>query len=143
MKDKEAIYSLSLTDFEYYCDHLFGLSISRALSRTGYPYFTYIAISEDGSVYKIGRSHNPIRRAKSFKGGYRAFNFKILYFIDHDIELELLSALDMSGAKTPLWVNPNGKRHREAFWLKKSDISYIVNKFGFKPISEFAPYGNG
>lgn len=99
-------------------------------------YYTYIAKSPFSDVYKIGRSRNPIGREKTYHGGYRKFKFKMLFFLHGDIELKLLYAIDSAGAKTPLPESMTSKP-REAFFLDKESIEYIVKKCGFRPISEF------
>jgi len=99
-------------------------------------WFTYIANSEtDPSVYKIGISRNPLKREKTYSGGYRRFHFKMRYFLAGNIEADLLRAIDFAGAKSPLPQSLSSKP-REAFFLDKKDVEYIVEKCGFNPISE-------
>lgn len=105
----------------------------------GFPYFTYIAVSDDLAVYKIGRSRNPLKREGQMKGGYRHFNFKMVFYIALNIEYEILVAIESSGAITPLPTYVGAKR-REAYYLTSEDVDYIVEKCGFKPISDFKEY---
>jgi hypothetical protein len=99
-------------------------------------WFTYIARSTiDPDVYKFGRSLDPVKREKTFRGKYRDFRFKMLYFLNGDIEYCLLYAILISGADSPLLDNPNHKV-LEAFFLNEKDIKHIVEKCGFKPITE-------
>lgn len=99
-------------------------------------HYTYIAKSKFSDVYKIGRTRNPLQREKTFSGEYGGFKFKMMFFLKGDIELQLLYALYCAGAKTPLPESLTSKP-REAYYMNKEDIDYIVDKFGFRPISEF------
>lgn len=128
LKTKEPVFSRSVFDER----------ISRTLAehKPSHYYYTYIAESSDGLVYKFGFSKNPIKRETTFGGGYRQFGFKMRYFLEGSIETDLLCALMFSGAEYALPVYPKSKR-REAFYMKKEDVEYIADKCGFRPISEF------
>jgi len=108
-------------------------------------YYTYIAESSNGDVFKFGVSRNPINREKTYKGGYRRYGFKMIYFLPGNIEYELILAVGSSGAETPLPTYARQPRRREAYFMNKDDVVYIAEKYGFLPIEEFkknCPDGN-
>lgn len=103
-------------------------------------YYTYIAESRDGNVFKFGLSRNPAKRESGFRGGYRRYGFKMIYFLPGNIEYEILLAISSSGAETPLPTFMRQPRRREAYYMNKDDIDYIAARYGFLPIEEFIKY---
>ena len=101
-------------------------------------FFTYLAKSsiEDG-VYKIGCSRNPIAREKTMKGGYKHYKFKVTHFIVGCSEYMVLNALFAAGVRTPLWINPESHRYREAVYLNEKEVAHIIEKCGFILIERF------
>lgn len=99
-------------------------------------YFTYIARSKDGRVYKVGFSRNPTKRAKSFSHAYRQFGLEVTHFLEGNLEYGLLCSISRAGAKAALPEYTRSRR-REAFYLKDKDAEHIINVCKFKPISEF------
>ena len=103
-------------------------------------YYTYIAESSNGDVFKFGVSRNPIKREKTYKGGYRRYGLKMIYFLPGNLEYELILAVSSSGAVTPLPTYARQPRRREAYFMNKDDVVYIAEKYGFLPIEEFKKY---
>ena len=94
-------------------------------------YCTYIAKCPGCDVYKIGRSRNLISREQGISG-YGGFSFKMKFFINKDIELQLLRALAYAGA-----LRPSERYRSELFFLTHDDVAYLVKRFKFLSISEY------
>ena len=101
---------------------------------TSHCQYTYIARKGDENIYKIGMSRNPTTRGKMLGGRYRGF--KVLYFLESNIEHDMHLSVLHAGAR---YAFKNDERFglKEAFIISQDDIEHIIKHCGFRPISEF------
>ena len=125
---------------EHISREVFDCWIDRKLKQTttSHLQYTYIAKSIKGDIYKFGMSRDPMRREKELHGVYKGF--KIIYFIEANIELALHISIGLAGGKNA-FRNKDYSGPREAFFLNDDDVDYIVRHCGFRPIKDFnKPY---
>lgn len=101
----------------------------------------YLAVSDDGKVYKIGSSRHLEDRAKNLRNNisFKAYNFRITHFVKGQLEDSIQSGLQYAGAITAppcYW-----KTTKEIFYLHPLSVKRLIKACGFRPISEYKPVG--